>query len=103
MSGYVSPNCLAGACSSCLYLDFACAHPCHVDRAARTVEIVPEPMIHAPNPKFEAMVEDRGEKLCLAAQPHTHSPAGYAPCEVHRHEARRGLMGQWIGQQQGVA
>jgi hypothetical protein len=68
-----------------------------------TAEVVPEPMIHVENPAFAALVEARGEKLCLSAEPHTHSPAGYAPCEVHRSEARRWLFERYLGQQGQVA
>jgi hypothetical protein len=67
------------------------------------VDVVPEPMIHVENPAFTALVDARGEKLCLSAEPHSHSPAATAPCEVHRSEARRAVMGQWIGQQGAVA
>lgn len=62
------------------------------------IDLVPDPMITAPNPAFTALVEERGAKLCRGAEPHTHSPAAAAPCEVHRSEARRGLMDLWIGQ-----
>lgn len=67
------------------------------------IEVVPDPMVHSPNPAFEGLVEDRGTKLCLTAEPHTHSPATTAPCELHRSEARRSLMGAWLGQQGAVA
>jgi hypothetical protein len=67
------------------------------------VEVVPEPMIHVENPAFTALVEARGTKLCLSAEPHTHSTSATAPCAVHRSEARRAVMGQYLGQQGQVA
>jgi hypothetical protein len=74
-----------------------------VAMSAPEVEFVPAPSITVENPAFAALVEDRGTRLCLSAEPHSHSPASTAPCEVHRSEARRGLMGQWLGQQDQVA
>lgn len=96
---YVTANCQGGACSACLF-PAGCAHECHRDKAARAVEVVPDPMVTAPNPAWEAEVERRGEKLCLGAEPHG---AGVAPCAIHGAEARRGLFEAWLNQQRDVA
>ncbi len=99
---WVTHNCQVGACSACNWPFAACGHECHVDGAARAVEVevVPEPMVHAPNPAFESRVEERGAKLCLEAEPHG---VDVAPCVVHRSEARRALMDAYLGQQGQVA
>lgn len=68
-----------------------------------TPDVVPEPMIHVENPAFAELVEARATKLCLSAEPHTHSPAPAAPCVLHLSEARRAVMGEYIGQQGQVA
>lgn len=59
------------------------------------VDVVPEPVVHAPNPLFEALVERRSTRLCIAAEPH----ADAAPCVAHVMEARRQLFEQWLVQQ----
>lgn len=63
---------------------------------------VPEPMLRVVNPAFTELVEERGTKLCLSAEPHTHSPSAAAPCEVHRSEARQELFRQYLGQQTSI-
>lgn len=100
---YVTANCLAGACSACLFNAAGCAHPCHIDAAARAVDIVPEPMVHTANPAFEQLVVERATALCLDAPANSHSMAPAAPCTVHASEARRVLFDQYLRQQSAVA
>ncbi len=64
------------------------------------VDVVPEPMVHTENPAFTALVERRGTRLCLEAEPHG---VANAPCRLCLHQARRQLMGQYLGQQGQVA
>lgn len=95
---YISPNCTAGACSACALVT-ACAHPCHVDGSARAV-IVPDPVVHAPNPAYEALVEERASAACLAAEPHDDGPCFLvAPCVRHLSDARVATFEQWLAQQ----
>jgi hypothetical protein len=103
MIRWITHNCQVGACSGCNWPFAACAHECHVDGASRALEtpaVVPEPMVHAPNPAFEAMVHDRGLLVCIRAEPHG---VDVAPCAIHASEARRGLMDAYLGQQGQVA
>jgi hypothetical protein len=101
---WVTHNCQAGACSACNWPFTTCAHECHVDGAARAVEVkpavVPEPMLQVENPAFTALVEKAATQLCIDAEP---GHASAAPCLGHLHEARREVMGRWLGQQGQVA
>lgn len=109
MIRWVTHNCQVGACSACNWPFAACAHECHVDGLAGAAEVeseselVPEPMVHSPNPAFEAMVSRRATALCLAAPDASHSMASAAPCAIHEAGARQALFGAWLGQQNAVA
>lgn len=67
------------------------------------MSVVPDPMVHSPNPAFEGLVTERAMALCLGAPAPSHSVAAVAPCTVHLSDARRDLMGAWLGQQSEVA
>ena len=90
----VSKACKSGACQTCTYGAAQCDCQHHLHGSVLTAERVPAPTVTMPNPVFEAEVARRSNRLCAAAEPHRIGMC----CVVHLAEARRQLMGAWLGQ-----